>query len=144
MGYRSREERSMSILITDWNEPPGVRPGYIGLRRSGSESFGHLNTPPPLQNVVTVRELSLKLAGMITLTTPTYNFHFGGQSKMVWSAFCGTTKSDLVFVPGKAKVSSTIFVRRIMQPALLPFWQHCCEEYGWTIATKDNAPGHKG
>jgi len=25
---------------------------------------------------------------------------------MVWGAFCGTTKSDLIFVPGRAKLDS--------------------------------------
>lgn len=31
-----------------------------------------------------------------------------------------------------------------MESALLPFWQHCCEEYGWPVVTEDSAPGHKG
>jgi transposase len=71
-------------------------------------------------------------------------FHSGRQTKMVWGAFCGTTKSDLIFVPGKAKIDSATYVRTIMEPALVPFWQQCCEEYGWTIVMEDGAPGHKG
>jgi len=31
-------------------------------------------------------------------------FHSGRKSKMVWGAFYGTTKSDLIFVPGRAKL----------------------------------------
>ena len=30
-------------------------------------------------------------------------FDSGRKSKMVWGAFCGTTKSSLVFIPGMAK-----------------------------------------
>jgi len=54
------------------------------------------------------------------------------------------TKSDLVFVPGCAKIGAAAYVRRIMEPALVPFWYQCCEEYGWAIVKEDNAPGHKG
>ena len=27
---------------------------------------------------------------------------------------------------------------------LVPFWQQCCEEYGWVKVVEDGAPGHKG
>jgi len=71
------------------------------------------------------------------------NFHSGRKSKMIWGAFCGTTKSDLIYIPGKAKIDSITYVKTVLEPALVPFWHRCCEEYGWTIVQEDNAPGHK-
>jgi len=62
---------------------------------------------------------------------------------MVWGAFCGTTKSDLVCMPGKAKVNAVTYVKTVMEPYLVPFWHQCCEEYGWTKVIEDSAPGHK-
>ena len=62
---------------------------------------------------------------------------------MVWGAFCGTTKSDLIYIPGKAKISSATYVNTVLEPALIPIWHQCCEKYGWTIV-QVNAPGHKG
>jgi len=58
-------------------------------------------------------------------------FRSGQKSKMVWGAFCGTTKSDLTFVPGRAKLDSATYVRMMLEPALVPFWHQCCEEYIW-------------
>ena len=63
---------------------------------------------------------------------------------MIWGAFCGTTRSQLVFIPPKAKVDSALYVRNIMYPHLVPFWHTCCEEYGWVTVVEDGAPGHKG
>jgi hypothetical protein len=71
-------------------------------------------------------------------------FESGRQSRMTWGAFCGTMKSPLAFIPGKAKLDSAMYVKRIMEPYLVPFWHRCCEEYGWTKAVEDGAPGHKG
>jgi len=71
------------------------------------------------------------------------NFHSGRKSKMIWGAFCGTTKSDLTCIPGKAKIDSITYIRAILEPALIPFWHQCCEKYGWTIVQEDNTPGHK-
>lgn len=71
-------------------------------------------------------------------------FDSGRQSKMVWGAFCGTLKSDLVFIPGKAKVDSVLYVETVMEPQLVPFWHKACEEYGWVGIVEDGAPGHKG
>lgn len=67
----------------------------------------------------------------------------GRNSQMIWGAFCGTTKCELVDIPGKAKVDSLTYVRTVLEPALVPFWQRCCEEYGWAVVQEDNAPGHK-
>ena len=66
------------------------------------------------------------------------------QGKMVWGGFCGALKSNLVMVPGKAKLNSATYVATIMEPHLVPFWQQCCEEYGWVKVVEDGAPGHKG
>ena len=70
-------------------------------------------------------------------------FEQGRQTKMVRGGFCGTLKSDLVMVPGKAKLDSATYVVTIMEPHLVPFWQQCCEEYGWVKVVEDGAPGHK-
>ena len=53
-------------------------------------------------------------------------------------------RSKLVLIPGKAKVDSAEYVKTIMYPHLVPFWQHCCESYGWVAVIEDGAPGHKG
>lgn len=71
-------------------------------------------------------------------------FDSGRESRMIWGAFCGTTRSQLVFIPPKAKVDSALYVRNIMYPHLVPFWHTCCEEYGWVTVVEDGAPGHKG
>lgn len=63
---------------------------------------------------------------------------------MVWGAFCGTLKSDLVFIPGKAKIDSVLYVETVMEPHLITFWHRTCEEYGWVGIMEDGAPGHKG
>ena len=42
------------------------------------------------------------------------------------------------------KLDSVTYVRRVLEPALVPFSHQCCEEYGWAIVQEDNAPGHKG
>jgi len=51
-------------------------------------------------------------------------YESGRQSKMVWGAFCGTIKSDLVFIPGKATLDSALYVQNVMEPQLVPFWHH--------------------
>ena len=57
-------------------------------------------------------------------------FEQGRQSKTVWVGFCGALKSDLVMVPGKAKLDSATYVATIMELHFVPFWQQFCEEYG--------------
>ena len=68
-------------------------------------------------------------------------FNQGRQSKMAWGAFRRSIKSDLVFIPGKAKLDSAAYVTTVMEPHLAPLWHRCCEEHGWAIVVKD---GHKG
>jgi hypothetical protein len=70
-------------------------------------------------------------------------FQQGRQCRMVWGGFCGTLKSDLVIIPGKAKLDSATYVRTVMEPHLVPMWHRCCEEYGWAKVVEDGAPGHK-
>lgn len=70
-------------------------------------------------------------------------FEQGRQTRMAWGGFCGQIKSDLVFIPGKAKLDSAMYVDTIMEPHLVPFWHRCCEEYGWARVVEDGAPGHK-
>ena len=43
-----------------------------------------------------------------------------------------------------SRIDSITYIRIVLEPALIPFWQQCCEKYGWTIVQEDNAPGHKG
>ena len=62
---------------------------------------------------------------------------------MVWAVFCGQLKSELVFIPGKAKLDSAMYVEKVMEPELVPFWHQCSEEYGWVKVVEDGAPGHK-
>ena len=70
-------------------------------------------------------------------------FEQGRESTMAWGGFCCTTKSELVFIPGKAKLDSAMYVETVMEPYLVPFWHQCCEEYGWTRVIEDGAPGHQ-
>lgn len=67
----------------------------------------------------------------------------GRKGVMVWGAFCGTMKSDLVFVPQKVSIDSTTYTLHILDSQLIPFWHKTCEAYGWTMVVEDNAPGHK-
>lgn len=62
---------------------------------------------------------------------------------MAWSGFCGELKSELVFIPGKAKLDSTMYADTIMEPQLVPFWHTCCEEYGWAKVVEDGTSGHQ-
>jgi len=62
---------------------------------------------------------------------------------MIWGAFCGPTKSQIVYVPGRAKIDAATYIRTVLEPAPVPFWHQCREEYGWAIVQEDNAPGHK-
>jgi transposase len=71
-------------------------------------------------------------------------FEQGRQSRMAWGGFWGSKKTRLVFIPGKAKLDSKTYVETVMEPHLVPFWQECCEEYGWVKVVEDGAPGHKG
>lgn len=57
--------------------------------------------------------------------------------------FCGQLKSDLVFILGKAKLDSAMYVGTIIEPHLVPFWHKCCEEYGWAKIVEDGVPGHR-
>ena len=57
-------------------------------------------------------------------------FNQGRQSRMAWGGFCGGIKSELVFVPGKAKLDSAAYVTTIMEPHLVPLWHRFCKEYG--------------
>lgn len=68
----------------------------------------------------------------------------GRETKMIWEAFCGTLKSNLVFVPSKVNIDSSLCVKNIMEPHLVPFWHECCEEYGWVGVVEDGTPGHTG
>ncbi|RPA97112.1 hypothetical protein L873DRAFT_1836523 [Choiromyces venosus 120613-1] len=52
-------------------------------------------------------------------------FWQGRKSKMVRGAFCGITKSDLVFIPGKAILDSATY------------------EYHWAKVVEDGTPGHQ-
>ncbi|RPA95416.1 hypothetical protein L873DRAFT_1837182 [Choiromyces venosus 120613-1] len=70
-------------------------------------------------------------------------FEQGRESTMAWGGFCGTTKSELVFIPGKAKMDSIMYVEAVMEPYLVPLWHECCEMYGWAQVIEDGAPGHK-
>jgi len=63
---------------------------------------------------------------------------------MVWGAFCGRIKSDLVFIPGKATMDSALYVENVMEPHVVPFWHECREAYGWVAVMGDGVPGHKG
>jgi len=65
------------------------------------------------------------------------------SSKMIWGGFCGSLKSNLVCIPGKAKLDSATYVAKVMEPHLVPFCHQCCEENGWTVVVEDGAPGHK-
>ena len=47
---------------------------------------------------------------------------------MAWGGFCGTTKSEFVFIPGKAKMDSAMYVETVMEPFLVPLWHECCEK----------------
>ena len=58
--------------------------------------------------------------------------------------FCGALKSDLVMVSGKAKLDSAAYVATTMEPHRVPFWQQCCEGYGWVRVAEDGASRHKG
>jgi len=57
------------------------------------------------------------------------NLHFDRKSKTIWGAFCGTTKDQIVYVPGRAKIDAATYVRTVLKPALAPIWHQCCEEY---------------
>lgn len=63
---------------------------------------------------------------------------------MAWGAFVGTTKTDLIFIPDKAKMDSEVYTKTILDPILIPFWHEMCEKYEWTKVIEDGAPGHKG
>jgi hypothetical protein len=68
----------------------------------------------------------------------------GRKSTMIWGAFCGEMKSELVFTPAGVTIKSQTYVDHILDPHLIPFWHETCEAYGWTQVVEDNAPGHKG
>ena len=49
------------------------------------------------------------------------NFHSGRKSKVIWGAFCGTTKSQTAYAPGRAKIDAATYVRKVLEPAWAPF-----------------------
>jgi len=49
------------------------------------------------------------------------NFQQGRESTMAWGGFCRAMKSELVFIPWKAKMDSALYVETIMKPYLVPF-----------------------
>jgi len=57
------------------------------------------------------------------------NFHSGHKTKVIWGAFCGTTKSDLTYIPDKAKIGSITYIQTVLEPTLIPFLHKCCEKY---------------
>ena len=63
---------------------------------------------------------------------------------MVWGGFCGALKSYFVTVSGEAKLNSAIYVIKIMEPDLVPFWRRWCEAYGWVEVVEDEALGIRG
>lgn len=67
----------------------------------------------------------------------------GRKGVMVWGAFCGTMKSELVFVPNKVTLDSATYTEYILDPCLIPFWHQACEAYGWVMVVEDGAPGHQ-
>jgi len=71
-------------------------------------------------------------------------FHSGRKSEMILGAFCGTTKSDLIFVPGRAKLDSATHVRMVLEAALVAFWRQCCEEYDGLLCKRITLQGIKG
>jgi len=38
---------------------------------------------------------------------------------MAWGGFCCTTKLELVFIPGKAKLDSAMYVETVIEPYLV-------------------------
>ena len=50
-------------------------------------------------------------------------FNQSRQSRTAWGGFCGGIKSELLFVPGKAKLDLAAYVRTIMEPHLVPLWE---------------------
>ncbi|KAI5845784.1 hypothetical protein DFP73DRAFT_476642, partial [Morchella snyderi] len=69
-----------------------------------------------------------------------------GKSTMLWGAFCGEMKSELVFTPAGVTSKSQTYVDHILDPNLISFWDETYEAYasGWTQVVEDNTPGHKG
>ncbi|KAG0125731.1 hypothetical protein HOY82DRAFT_542983 [Tuber indicum] len=61
----------------------------------------------------------------------------GRDGIMVWGAFCGRKKSDLIFVPNKVTIDSTTYTQEVLDQQLIPFWHAACEEYGWTKVVED-------
>jgi hypothetical protein len=64
-------------------------------------------------------------------------FHSGQKSTMAWGVFCGTTMSDLYFVPGEAKLDSATYVKYIVVICLPLPQRHC---YGCSIAVDTALP----
>ena len=46
---------------------------------------------------------------------------------MVWGGFRGDIKSELVFIPGSAKLDLAAYVMTGMGQHLVPLWNRCCE-----------------
>lgn len=65
-------------------------------------------------------------------------FKSGRTSVMVWGAFCGTQKSQLVFMP-KGRRTATDFVEIVYEGELSRFR----EDVPWAILMEDGAPIHR-
>jgi hypothetical protein len=60
---------------------------------------------------------------------------------MAWGGFCGK-QTPFVFIPGNVKRDSRTYVETVIEPHLVPFWQECCEEYGWVKVVEDGSRVH--
>jgi len=145
MGYHTRVPRRKFAIR------PANKPIHVAWCQEGLD-WGYEDWP----RVLWTDESTFSTAGfgnrpwVTRKTTEEYHadcvdetFESGRQSKMIWGAFCSTLKSRLVFIPGKAKVNSSLYVTSIMYPHLVPFWHQCCETYGWVGVVEDGALGHK-
>ena len=62
---------------------------------------------------------------------------------MIWGGFCGSIKSELVIIPGKATLDSAAYATAVMEPHLVPLWNKYCKERRWAVVMEDGAPGHR-
>ncbi|KAG0135012.1 hypothetical protein HOY82DRAFT_537054 [Tuber indicum] len=51
----------------------------------------------------------------------------GRDDIMVWGAFCGRKKSDLIFVPNKVTIDSATYIQEVLDQQLISFWHAACE-----------------
>ena len=57
-------------------------------------------------------------------------FDWGGRSKIFWSRFRGSIKSNLVFIPGKAKLNPAAYVT-VTEPHPVLRWHRFGEGRDW-------------